>query len=185
MNQATTTAADPCVEQGDGRDENTLRSLPWGMFLVFGGLWLLVINQLRIEWSINPQYAFGWSVPFLCLYLGWERWKNRPPAEAPQPRFGAVAGLVVLAFCFLPIRFVQEANPGWRLVSWAMTLDIAALTLAAVFFIGGWTWIKHFAFPVLFFLVAVPWPTPVETMVIQTLSRADAVLTVEGLSWLG
>ncbi len=36
-------------------------------------LWGLLINHLRVPWSPNPQYAYGWSVPFLCVYLLWER----------------------------------------------------------------------------------------------------------------
>ena len=34
-------------------------------------LWFTLINHLRVEWSVNPQYAYGWAVPFLCLYLLW------------------------------------------------------------------------------------------------------------------
>src|SRR5258706_114855 len=34
--------------------------------------WLLV-NQLGVPWSTNPQYAYGWAVPFLCGYLIWQR----------------------------------------------------------------------------------------------------------------
>src|ERR1700682_4436779 len=37
----------------------------------FALLWFEVINQLKSEWSLNPQYAYGWSVPFLALYLIW------------------------------------------------------------------------------------------------------------------
>jgi exosortase len=163
-----------------------LRQLPWSVLVILGGLWLLVINQLRIEWSINPQYAFGWSVPLLSLYLLWERWKNRPaPATGTRLNAGVTAALVILTFCVLPIRLVQESNPGWRLISWAFTLDLVGLSLGATYLLGGWAWVKHFSFPMCFFVVAVPWPTPLESLVIQTLARADATLTVEGLSWLG
>src|ERR1051326_1209442 len=32
-------------------------------------LWLTLVNNLRVEWTINPQYSYGWAVPVLCLYL--------------------------------------------------------------------------------------------------------------------
>src|ERR1035437_10249537 len=38
-----------------------------------GFLWTILINHLRIEWTLNPQYGYGWAVPFLCLYLIWQR----------------------------------------------------------------------------------------------------------------
>jgi hypothetical protein len=37
--------------------------------LVFGFLWFTLINHLRVEWTVNPQYAYGWAVPFLCAFL--------------------------------------------------------------------------------------------------------------------
>ena len=44
---------------------------------------------------------------------------------------------------------------------------------------AGLRWVRHFAFPILFFFVAVPWPTSLEQMVIQGLMRADALINVE------
>ena len=41
--------------------------------LPFLFLWWVLINQLRVEWTVNPQYSYGWSVPVLCLYLAWRR----------------------------------------------------------------------------------------------------------------
>ena len=44
------------------------------LLVVFlGFLWTILINHLRIEWTLNPQYGYGWAVPFLCLYLIWQR----------------------------------------------------------------------------------------------------------------
>ena len=40
-----------------------------------GLLWLILINELRIAWSANPQYSYGWVVPFLCLGLLLRRWQ--------------------------------------------------------------------------------------------------------------
>ncbi|HIG26290.1 MAG TPA: hypothetical protein EYQ50_00230 [Verrucomicrobiales bacterium] len=37
--------------------------------ILLGGLWLGLINQLRVEWTINLQYSYGWGVPFLSLYF--------------------------------------------------------------------------------------------------------------------
>ena len=40
-------------------------------------LWFALLNHLRVAWSGNPQYAYGWAVPFLCGYLIWRKVENR------------------------------------------------------------------------------------------------------------
>ena len=52
------------------------------LLVVFLGLlWAELVNQLRIEWLLNPQYGYGWSVPFLCAFL---IWKKTHPKGRPQ-----------------------------------------------------------------------------------------------------
>jgi exosortase len=157
--------------------------------VVLGLLWLEVINQLKAEWSLNPQYGYGWSVPFLALYLLWRRWPHRPaPAAAPRKlpgQFLPAAAAVICAFLFLPLRFVAEANPDWRLISWAVTLVVIALTLSCLFLTGGLPWLRHFAFPIVFFLVAVPWPVHFEQVVVQNLMRAVTGINVALLNSVG
>jgi exosortase len=157
--------------------------------VVLALLWLEVINQLKAEWSLNPQYGYGWSVPFLALYLLWRRWPHRPaPVPAPRNLPGRLlpaAAAVICAFLFLPLRFVAEANPDWRLISWALTLVAIALTLSCLFLTGGWPWLRHFAFPIVFFLVAVPWPTHLEQLIVQNLMRAVTGINVALLNTVG
>src|ERR1044071_7546617 len=81
--------------------------------LALAALWLGLINQLRTEWSINPQYSYGWGVPFLALYLFLQRWKARPDPAPPGPLRVHATSAGILAFFLLPIRLVQEANPDW------------------------------------------------------------------------
>ena len=154
--------------------------------VVLGFLWFVLVNDLRVEWTLNPQYNYGWAVPFLCLYLAWRKIQN-PESRIQNPKSApvAAAGFFLLAFLYAPTRLVEEANPGWRLVSWALAVETVGLTLLAVYFALGGRWLKSLAFPVCYFLVAVPWPTMIEQPLIQHLTRADASTTVELLGWLG
>src|ERR1019366_6496537 len=184
-------------------------------------LWFRLIDHLRVEWSVNPQYAYGWAVPILCTYLLWGKAENREqkaesrhqettirgPKTEGRGQWSIVSGPAVLwslAFCallYLPTRLIQEANPEWRLVSWALAIEVIGLTLLVSHLfakgrsqratVGGPSSLfplpssRALAFPVCFFLVAVPWPTIVEAPLIQGLTRANIGVTVELLSVIG
>jgi exosortase len=153
--------------------------------LPFALLWLELINQLKAEWSFNPQYGYGWSVPFLVLYLIWKRWPKRPVPAQPETRVLPIMIVSFSAFLFLPLRLVAEANPDWRLISWTMALAAIILSLGCLFLMGGFPWLRHFVFPVVFFLVAVPWPVHFEQVVVQNLMRAVITISVALLNTLG
>ena len=206
-------------------------------FLPVGFLWIVLIDHLRIEWSVNAQYNYGWAVPLLCAYLGWrarsgkaESGKResggfdtsplalmrqlgrrtssglRPPSpqsgEGNLPGRGGEGGrqeggkrgagsglalglLLLWAALYLPTRLVQEANPEWRLVSWALALIVVGLTLVFVHRVYGGGVLRWAAFPILFFFVAVPWPTVIEAPLIQQLAAFNAAGAVEVLNLLG
>ncbi len=158
--------------------------------LALGALWLPVIWLLGAQWSIYEQYNYGWAVPFLCLYLLWRR-TNEKTTERQDNRTTKPAGPVVLWSCglvllaLLPTRILQEANPLWRFASYALAGEAVVITLALVFFCGGRRALRHLAFPIVFFLVAVPWPTPVEGAIINSLTRLNTVSVIEIMNGLG
>ena len=153
------------------------------LFFVF--LWLETINQLRSEWSLNPQYGYGWSVPFLALYLIWKRWATRPSPSVTVFRGRTITFIFFLAFLFFPLRFLAEANPDWRLLSWALALVAVGISICFIFLVGGRPWLRYFAFPLFFFLVAVPWPTQMEAIITQNLMRLVSGINVAAVNAIG
>ena len=146
-------------------------------------LWFVLINDLRVEWTVNPQYSYGWAVPFLCVFLLLRRWQQlaqskEPGAgsrlQAPSSKLQALT-FWLLALLYAPTRLIQEANPDWRLVSWALALEVIGITLCVWSLErgAGRFPVSVFAFPLLFFLVAVPWPTVLEGPLVQLLTRVD------------
>jgi exosortase len=184
---------------------------------LLGFLWFTLINHLRIEWSVNPQYNYGWAVPFLCAFLIWKkisqvaRDTQPPEVSAPSPvvsnqkaaehasRVTPHASgilIIILALVWFPTRLIQEANPEWRFISWALALEVIGLTLLIV--IRPWSVVSsqssritdhasriNLTFPLCFFLVAVPWPTAFEGPLVQLLTRVNATATVEVSGWFG
>src|SRR5262245_30284914 len=108
-------SSDP-LEEGVSACESRAKPLKLAMglgALVLIGYWLPVFNALRVDWSINPQYYYGWSVPLLALGLFRLRWNSRPAAGTANTRLVGVVALVAL-MALLPIRLIEEANPEWR-----------------------------------------------------------------------
>ena len=158
--------------------------------LFLGALWLGVCRELSGEWSVNEQYNFGWFVPFFALYLFWLRWQDRPPAQISNRNshiaYSAALGTAIAALLLLlPLRLFEIANPEWRLLAWIHALAVVTLTLLLLWWAGGKAWLRHFAFPIAFIFIAVPWPTALETPVIQGLMRIVAHVAAETAMLLG
>lgn len=157
----------------------------WMAICVVGFVWIELINQLKAEWWLNPQYNYGLIVPLLVAYLFWRRWQSRPDPELPAARTLSISILAAFAALFLPIRFLADANPDWRMLCWLLATVAVAISLSFVYLSGGRAWLRHFAFPILFVLVAVPWPVRIEQVVIQDLMRAVTALNVIFLQLAG
>jgi exosortase len=172
------------------------------VFAAFGTLWFILCRHLSGEWSLNEQYSYGWFVPLFCAYLFWLRWEDRPDPEVPPSPSSGVAGrsqksevkrrtLVAIAIAIpalvllFPLRLLEIANPDWRPLSWLHAISVVTLTLVLLWWIGGKGWLRHFAFPVAFFLLAIPWPTGLEAPVIQGLMRVVATVATEVVRLMG
>ncbi|PYK02439.1 MAG: hypothetical protein DME63_06640 [Verrucomicrobia bacterium] len=170
---------DEAVAQAAPSSEASAKRAGWLVaIVVFGLLWFELINQLKPEWWLNPQYNYGLIVPLLALYLFWKRWRVRPTPAPPAATAFPILLILLCAALALPIRFLAEANPDWRLLSWLFALVVVTISLLFLYIVGGRVWVRHFAFPVLFFLVAVPWPVRIEQVVIQDLMRIVTAINV-------
>ena len=171
--------------------ENALNSAPDRKFLLvalgLAGAWGLVLRACWWEWNLNPQYSYGVLVPLLSILLFARRWPDRPqPRQPSRPgKIVAATSIFLSALVLAALQPVVISNADWRMVPAIAALCGCALTLAWVFLAGGLPWLKHFAFPVLFFLVAVPWPRPQENAIMSWLMSHNTGLCVEALHWLG
>lgn len=161
---------------------DTQTVVAWTAYLA---LWFVAFRQLSLEWSVNTLYAYGWSIPVLAGYLAWERWPHRPPVQPGRiPAWlWVLPAAAVLAY--VPLRLIAEANPDWLLLNWAMTSLAVGLTLLGLFRAGGWAWVRHFGFPVLFTFTAVAWPVSIENFILQNLMSSNAAVTADLLTLCG
>lgn len=159
---------------------------PLTLNLIFiGFFWLLLFNRLRTEWVVNDLYSYGWFVPALAGYLFYERWQDRPPnAEKRAPGFLLFVPLLLL-LAYAPMRIVNEANPDWVKINFYLTTSLVAFSFAAIFSVGRFRYLWHFAFPIFFVYTALPWPVWMEETIVQTLTRWNTAVSAESLTLCG
>jgi len=155
------------------------RAIGVSSFLI---LWAVLFSIIHIFWEKNPQYGYGWSVPFIAAYFLLQRWQTRPVRSAISvPSKIQKTLILALVAALIPFKVILEVNLDWRLVIWMTALLVLTITCLALFASGGKPWLFHFCFPFLFLLVSVPWLNSFETAVTQNLMRWVAWLTVEFL----
>jgi exosortase len=170
------------------------KSARFRLAVLIGLYWAQLLIQLQTEWTANAQYGFGLFVPVIVIVLLWRQWRNGAehclgyaPGEEVESRKSQLAFAVGMGLLglVLPLRLLEEANVGWRSVQWLHALILVFATLAVLWRVGGWRWMRQFAFPILFLLVAVPWPSRPELRITQYLMGKVMVATVEIVGLLG
>src|SRR5215469_6352754 len=181
------TPATPVTGQSIAAGPGILQSVQNGWTLALAALvvcWISFFLELSDEWHVNPQYGYGYVVPFIGAMLIWRRLRKRP---APSRSKSVLPGFIAAALLFflLPLDLILEANPEWRLLYWSHGVLVLTLSFCFLYRAGGWSWVKYFAPPLAFMLIAVPWPMQLEQVVIQNLMRFVAGLTVSVVGFLG
>ncbi len=161
----------------------TFCDIPLPLLACVLGVWVLFIAEVSPQWSIDPDYNYGWAVPLLFLFLLARRWQSRP--ETARARGSAFAALAVAALAILPVKLIKEANPDWLLPTWTITLLVIALFLLLAYTAGGAPWARHFAPPAVFLVTAVPWPFFLEHAVVLGLTGVVTRVATEILVFWG
>lgn len=157
----------------------------WLFVLAMLPAWAYAVFYLGSLWFSNADYSYGWLMPVLCGALFWERWQRRPEAGVPEALLGPV--LLGGGMCLLVAgaALLVQMVPGWRLAAWMLGLGLTGMTFSALYLAGGRPWTRHFAFPFLFFLIAIPWPGRVEAPLVEGLSTLNATLSALVANILG
>ena len=162
---------------------------------IFGSIallipWCLLLFQLSTSWETNEQYAHGYLVPFLCLYLllkskwnGISKKETESSRSALEGKAYILIGLPMILALF-PLWLIRGANSDWRMLNLALFAVVFLLTVAQWYDHGGWPRIKSMLFPLLFFLVAIPWPLATDLQLTQWFQEKISSLIVDILLFL-
>ena len=150
--------------------------------------WSILIWQLGTIWEINEQYSHGFIVPFLMAYLLLKVPKNNIPADPIKDSLGRKS-LILIGFLsvvsLLPIWIIRGANPDWRLLNVIFFFSVLLFTVSCLIKHGGLKVLKHYLFPLLFFIVAIPWPLATDLKLTQWLQTKVSETIVDCLLLMG
>ena len=160
-------------------------TVPWlsGILLLAGGV--VALHPLTVTWNTTPNYAFGWLIPLVALYLFVERWPLRPARQISRPWNGTALLLIAGFVIFFLVRLLAESDPTWRPGLWVMVSLYVALVFGWLGLYGGISWMRHFAFPVGFLYLCLPWPFSIEHIVVLNLMHFNALLVHLTLACFG
>lgn len=144
--------------------------------------WL--ISKAQWFWTHKPDLQFGWIVVMLCAFLLWDNWAKHPePLEKNRwtAALGAIAGLIIL----FAMQIYQAAYGMMPAVLMGLSAGVYAIAAANIYFVFGGAGLRHFAFPLLFLLIALPLPSFLYNPIVNGLQHKVATVNVEVLNMIG
>ena len=144
--------------------------------------WLLLVWHLSTFWLLDPQYSYGWVTPAIAVFFGWRQRQSFRPTNGGNPLVlaGAIGCILLIGL----IWFVHDAVPDWSVINWLFGIVVAGYLLLLVAYFWGGEAPKHFAFPILFILLAIPWPQRMELVLVQALMKFVSATAAQALAWL-
>jgi len=139
--------------------------------------------QIHGYWDPESHYFYGWGVPFLTLYLVYILSFTEPEGSGREPAWLFLAtGLTVVVGI---VTLMLGSMPDWIPLNWLLGLGVVGFVFA---WLAGWRGVRyasHYWFPLLFSLVAIPWPAQIENWVSTALTGLIATFVTQSLQLLG
>lgn len=166
-------------------------AIPWAPLLFASG-WIWASWSCAEHWRGNPNYSYGWAVPFLALGFGLRRYFALPSQDRltrQNENALAFASTLALSLLAAALVFVLEfaRQDMWHPQIVLLLICFLPIALSLVLFAqrGRRKLWRAEIFPVAFFLTAVPWPARLEQPITSMLMRWVVAATAELLHWLG
>ena len=177
--KAEETIVDSTAPASSGRKNSLMTCLPLAVFV---GWW---IYSLQFQWRAQEEYRFGYLVVVLVAFLVWDRWDSRPKREIPSSLWRAALWSLIGFPLVLVAELYRYALARSPASATALSLGTLCFIRAAILQQWGPQTLRHFRFPILFALIAVPIPGVVWSPVVFGLKGLVTFVNVELLNLLG
>ena len=168
-------------------NEKSQTRVSWEELLALAPMWLAfawLISRVQWFWVHRPDLQFGWIVLLLCGFLIWDNWAKRPEALCKIRWPFLVFGLMGCALLFL-VQIYHAAYGMMPALLMGLCCAVYLVASANIHFLYGWKGLRFFAFPLLFFLIAMPMPSVLQVPIVNGLQQKVASVNVEVLNILG
>ncbi len=143
------------------------------------------VRDLSFQWTGNPEFQHGWLVAALSGFLIWDRLESMPLDDTPSTSYWPL-GLGLLGFPLVTVaelyRIGVARSPAQCM---CLSLGCTLFLVGNILLLRGRKTLRHFAFPFLFFFLAVPIPKILWNPIVFTLQSWVSILDVELLNLSG
>lgn len=155
--------------------------------VVLLGTWGWLLYDVHYFWGGGSYYNFGWFVPPMVAFFLYARIGDAKFGRIEKPKLlnhalflAILAGTILLV---TGVRLFSEADYYWRVPRWAHAFLLLGLSYAGLLLFSGKRGLLHFGFPIFLILMALPWPSKIQTAIILTLTQwvSDAVVIIVNL----
>ncbi|MET0062181.1 MAG: VPLPA-CTERM-specific exosortase XrtD [Candidatus Thiodiazotropha endolucinida] len=134
------------------------------------------ITDMLDRWESKEEYGYAYFLPFITVYLIWQR-RDRMVAAEYSPSWLGVVVILVASFLF----FLGEIATTFTLVQYALVLTVIGLAYALL----GWQAFKIVAGPLFLLFFIVPLPPFVYNSLSGKLQLVSSQIGVEVIRWFG
>jgi exosortase len=177
--KAEETIVDSTAPASSGWKNSLMTCLPLAVFV---GWW---IYSLQFQWRAQEEYRFGYLVVVLVAFLVWDRWDSRPIRDIPSSLWRAALWSLIGFPLVLVAELYRYALARSPASATALSLGTLCFIRAAILQQWGPQTLRHFRFPILFALIAVPIPGVLWSPVVFGLKGLVTFVNVELLNLLG
>jgi len=170
---------DSTAPASSGWKNSLMTCLPLAVFV---GWW---IYSLQFQWRAQEEYRFGYLVVVLVAFLVWDRWDSRPIRDIPSSLWRAALWSLIGFPLVLVAELYRYALARSPASATALSLGTLCFIRAAILQQWGPQTLRHFRFPILFALIAVPIPGVLWSPVVFGLKGLVTFVNVELLNLLG
>ena len=148
-------------------------------------LWVPAMMAASYEWGHGEYYDYGWFVPPAALWLLVRRWRELPGPERVPARWLVLVACGLLLPWFIVLRILGNADPSWRLPMGLLGITAVAGSHGLIGLTRGWRASAAFVWVTLLWLSALPWPSVVESRIVDGLTASVVAVVAEIFQILG
>jgi exosortase len=167
------------ADLGSNLGPNLGRVLPLAVFV---GWW---IYSLQFQWRAQEEHRYGFLVVALVAFLVWDRWDSRPKEDVPVSIGRAWVWMVAGFPLVLVAELYRHALTRSPASATALSLGTLCFIRASILQQWGPKTFRHFRFPILFALIAVPIPGVFWNPIVVGLKGLVTFVNVELLNLAG